>query len=494
MENIKPIINPEIKYRKLFINNEFVEAEEAKAFPTRNPATEEVIAYIQEAQKADVNNAVKAAREAFNLGSPWRRMDASERGTLLNKFADLIVRDAVMIASLEALDAGKVFTNAYMDVLFAEKIIRYFAGWSDKVVGQTIPVDGDFFAYTRREPIGVCGAIVPWNFPFFLFCVKLAPALATGNVLVIKPAEQTPLSSLYAASLIKEAGFPPGVVNVVPGYGPSAGAAIAEHMDIDKVSFTGSTAVGKLIQQASGRSNLKKVALELGGKSPNIIFSDVNLDYAVEKAHEGLFFNSGQVCTSGSRTFVQEDIYDEFVKRSVEKAKKRIIGDPFDKVQNGPQVSEVQMKKILELIESGKKEGAKLECGGKRKGDKGYFIESTVFSNVTDEMRIAREEIFGPVQQIIKFKDVKDVIPRANKTSYGLAAAVFTKDIDKAIYIANSLQAGTVWVNTYQEGSIPACPFGGYKMSGIGREFGQCGVEEYTEVKSVIVKISEKNS
>jgi retinal dehydrogenase len=494
MAKVEPISNPDIKFTQLFINNEFVNSVSGKTFKTVNPATGEVIAEVQEADKADVDKAVSAAREAFKLGSPWRRMDASQRGRLLDKFADLMERDRLYLASLESLDNGKPFKDAYYgDVPFSAKVTRYFAGWADKVVGQTIPVDGDFFAYTRHEPIGVCGQIIPWNYPINMFIWKIAPAVATGNVVVLKPSELTPLTALYMASLLKEAGFPPGVINIVPGYGPTAGAAISEHMDIDKVAFTGSTVVGKGIQQASGRTNLKKVSLELGGKSPNIVFADADLDYAVEVSHMALFSNMGQCCCAGSRTFVQEEIYDEFVKKSRERAIRRKVGNPFEDVESGPQISEVQMKKILDLIESGKQQGAKLECGGQRKGDQGFFIESTVFSDVTDDMRIAKEEIFGPVQQIIKFKTMEEVIPRANATTYGLAAAVFTKDIDKALTIANSVQAGTVWVNTYNM-VLPQSPFGGYKMSGIGRELGSYGLEEYTEIKTVIVKIPQKNS
>jgi len=490
-----PIRNAVPKYTQLFINNEWVNATSGKTFPTVNPATGEVICQIQEGVKEDVDLAVAAARKAFELGSPWRTMDASDRGQMLNKLADLMERDRVLLASLETLDNGKPFSASFnIDIGFGVKILRYFAGWPDKNVGQTIPVDGDYFAYTRHEPLGVVGAIVPWNFPAALCCIKLASALCTGNTVVVKPAEQTPLTCLHIAALIKEAGFPAGVVNVVPGYGPTAGAAISEHMDIDMVSFTGSVEVGKLIQGASARTNLKKTSLELGGKSPAIILSDMDLDEAVSWGHNALFQNMGQVCTAGSRTFVQEDIYDEFVKKSVEKAMKRNVGDPFEQAtESGPQIDGTQLDKILELVESGKKEGAKLECGGQRHGDKGFFMQSTVFSGVTDDMRIAKEEIFGPVQQIIKFKTVDEVIQRANATAFGLAAAVFTKNIDKAIMVSNGLQAGSVWVNCYQAVS-PSAPFGGYKMSGIGREFGSYGVHEFTEVKTVVIKIPQKNS
>jgi acyl-CoA reductase-like NAD-dependent aldehyde dehydrogenase len=320
---------------------------------------------------------------------------------------------------------------------------------------------------------------------------KFGPALAAGNVVILKPAEQTPLTALYIAQLTKEAGFPPGVVNVVPGYGPTAGAAITEHYDVDKVAFTGSTEVGKIIQGAAAKTNLKRVTLELGGKSPNIVFADSDLDYAIEMSHFALYYNQGQCCCAGSRTFVEESIYDEFVKRSVERAKKRSVGNPFEKVEQGPQIDQEQLNKILELIDSGKKEGAKLECGGKRHGDKGFFVEPTVFSDVKDNMRIAQEEIFGPVMQILKFKSVEEVVDRANNTCYGLAAAVFTKDLDKAMYIANNVRAGSIWVNCYDV-FTPQTPFGGFKMSGIGRELGEYGLQQYSEVKNVVIKLATK--
>ncbi|XP_072039302.1 aldehyde dehydrogenase 1A1-like [Amphiura filiformis] len=486
---------PDVKFTQIFINNEWVNSVGGKTFGTINPTTGEKICDVQEGEKADIDLAVKAAKDAFKIGSPWRRMDASARGRLLNKLADLIDRDADYLASLETLDNGMLYhTMSRPFTGGAANLLRYLGGWSDKIHGKTIPIDGDYFCYTRYEPVGVVGAIIPWNFPVFLTAIKLGHALTCGNTLVLKPAEQTPLTALYLAFLVKEAGFPPGVVNVVPGYGPTAGAAISEHMDVDMVTFTGSTEVGRIIQKSAANSNLKKVALEMGGKSPNIIFADADLDSAVEWSHTGLFNHSGQVCVAGSRIFVQDGIYDEFLKRSVERAKKRIIGDPYDpKIQGGPQIEQVQVDKIMDLIESGKKEGAKLECGGGRHGDKGYFVESTVFSDVKDDMRIAKEEIFGPVQSIFKFKTIEEVADRANKTSYGLAAAVFTKDIDKAITIANTIQAGYIWVNCYQAVSLQA-PFGGYKQSGIGREGGEDGIAEYCEIKTVIVKIPVKNS
>jgi aldehyde dehydrogenase (NAD+) len=401
-------------------------------------------------------------------------------------------RDQEYLARLETLDNGKPFTDAYnIDLVASIKVYRYYAGWSDKIHGKTIPCDGPYFSYTRHEPVGIVGQIIPWNFPLLMQAWKLGPALACGNVVVLKPAEQTPLTALYVAALIKEAGFPKGVVNVIPGYGPTAGAAITEHLEIDKVAFTGSTEVGKIVQTAAAKSNLKRVTLELGGKSPNIIFPDADLDYAVEMSHFALYFNQGQCCCAGSRTFVHESIYDEFVKRSVERAKKRSIGNPFDKVEQGPQIDEEQFNKILELIDSGKKQGAKLECGGERYGDKGYFIKPTVFSGVKDNMRIAQEEIFGPVMQILKFKTKEEVVERANNTCYGLAAAVFTKDLDTAMYVSSTIRAGSVWVNCYDV-FTPQTPFGGFKMSGIGRELGEYGLQQYSEVKVVAIKLASK--
>ncbi|CAG2115400.1 unnamed protein product, partial [Medioppia subpectinata] len=354
-----------------------------------------------------------------------------------------------------------------------------------KVHGKVVPADGPNFAYTRVEPIGVCGQIIAWNFPIGLTAGKLAPALATGNTLVIKPAEQTPLTALYIAALIKEAGFPPGVVNVVPGYGHTAGAALTEHMDVDKIAFTGSTEVGKLIQIATGKSNMKRVTLETGGKSPLIIFEDADIDEAVAVAHETVFLNQGQTCCASTRLYVQDSIYDQFVHKAVELAQKRVVGDPYAAdTQHGPQIDNKQFDRVLELIESGCKEGAKLLVGGKRWGTKGYFIEPTVFGDVSEDMRIGKEEIFGPVQSIFKFKTLEEVIDWCNHTTYGLAAGAFTKDIDRALVLTEALEAGSVWINTFLA-FRPQTPFGGYKQSGLGRELGEEGLHEYLEVKTV---------
>ena len=474
---------------KLLINNRWVSSESGKTFATINPSTGEEICQVAEADAADVDKAVAAARAAFDQG-PWKKMRASERGRMLHRLADLIEQNADELARLETLDNGKPLSIAKaVDVTKTIACYRYFAGWADKVQGKTIPIDGDFFCYTRHEPIGVIGQIIPWNYPLLMQAWKLAPALATGNTIVMKPAEQTPLSALRLGELILEAGFPEGVVNLLPGFGSTAGAAIARHMDVDKIAFTGSTEVGRLIMEAAAKSNLKRISLELGGKSPNIIFADTDLDDAVEGAHLGLFVNQGQSCCAGSRVFVEETIYDEFVEKSIARARKRRVGDPLDpRTDQGPQVSESQFDRIMGYIESGKREGATLACGGERVGDRGYFIQPTVFADVLDEMKIAREEIFGPVMSIIPFKDMDEVIARANRTTYGLAAGVWTRDIKKAHAVANSMRAGTVWVNCYHVLDTRA-PFGGYKQSGMGRELGEYGLQQYTEVKTVTVKL-----
>jgi aldehyde dehydrogenase (NAD+) len=417
-------------------------------------------------------------------------MDASGRGRLLNRLADLIETHADELAALESMDNGKPVSVAKaVDVPATVACYRYFAGWADKVQGRTIPIDGNFFCYTRLEPVGVVAQIIPWNFPMLMQAWKLAPALATGNTVVMKPAEQTPLSALRIGELIVEAGYPEGVVNLLPGYGPTAGAALASHMDVDKVAFTGSTEVGRLVMEAAAKSNLKRVTLELGGKSPNIVFADTDVDEAVEGAHFGLFFNHGQCCCAGSRVFVEEKIYDQFVEKSGARAKNRTVGDPFDpKTEQGPQVDDTQFDKVMGYIESGRSEGAKLVCGGERVGERGYFIQPTVFADVHDEMKIAREEIFGPVMSIIPFKGLDEVVERANRTAYGLAAAVWTRDIQKALAISNSVRAGTVWVNCYNVLDTRA-PFGGFKQSGIGRELGEYGLQQYTEVKTVTMRL-----
>jgi aldehyde dehydrogenase (NAD+) len=473
---------------KLLINNRWVPSESGKTFATINPSTGEEICQVAEADAADVDKAVKAARAAFE--GPWRKLRASERGRLLYRLADLIEANADELARLETLDNGKPLSIAKaVDVAKTVACYRYFAGWADKVQGKTIPIDGDFFCYTRHEPIGVVGQIIPWNYPMLMQSWKLAPALATGNTVVMKPAEQTPLSALRIGELLLEAGYPEGVVNILPGFGPTAGAALARHMDVDKVAFTGSTEVGRLIMTAAAQSNLKRVSLELGGKSPNIIFADTDLDAAVEGAHMGIFVNQGQSCCAGSRVFVEEKIYQQFVEKSVARAAKRRVGDPLDPTtEQGPQVDQSQFDRIMGYIESGRIEGATLACGGERVGNRGYFIRPAVFADVQDDMTIAREEIFGPVMSVIAFNNVDEAIARANNTDYGLAAGVWTSDIKKAHAVANGVRAGTVWVNCYHVLDTRA-PFGGFKQSGMGRELGEYALHEYTEVKTITLKL-----
>lgn len=481
--------NVAVSARKLLIDNCWIASESGETFATIDPTTGEEICQVAAAGAGDVDKAVLAARKAFELG-PWRKMNASERGRLLYRLADLIEAHADELARLESLDNGKPLSVAKrVDVSKAIACYRYFAGWADKVQGKTIPIDGDFFCYTRHEPIGVVGQIIPWNYPILMQAWKLAPALATGNTVIMKPAEQTPLSALRIGELILEAGFPEGVVNLLTGFGHTAGAAIARHMGVDKVAFTGSTEVGRLILEAAAKSNLKRVTLELGGKSPNIVFADTDLDEAVEGAHLGLFSNQGQVCCAGSRVFVEQKIYDQFIEKSVSRAQRRVVGHPLDpKTEQGPQVDATQFDRVMSYIESGQCEGATLACGGKRVGDRGYFIEPTVFADVQDDMKIAREEIFGPVMSVIPFRDMDEVIVRANNTIYGLAAGVWTRDIKKAHAIANSVRAGTVWVNCYNVLDTRA-PFGGFKQSGTGRELGEYGLQQYTEIKTVTMKL-----
>jgi aldehyde dehydrogenase (NAD+) len=479
-----------IKQTKILIDNKWVTSVSGKTFETVNPATGEVLASVAEADAADVELAVKAARKAFHSKAHWRRMSASERGKLLNRLADLIEKNADELATLESLDNGKPkHVAAAADLPLVIACYRYYAGWADKIQGKTIPISGDYFCYTRHEPVGVVGQIIPWNFPLLMQAWKLAPALACGNTVVLKVAEQTPLSALRVGELILEAGFPEGVVNILPGYGPTAGAAIARHMDVDKIAFTGSTEVGHLIMKASAESNLKRVTLELGGKSPNIVFADADMEQAIEGSHFALFFNQGQCCCAGSRVFVEEKVYDQFVQKSAERAKRRVVGDPLNKItEQGPQVDDEQFKKVLGYVESGKKEGAKLVAGGERVGDRGYFVAPTVFADVQDDMKIAQEEIFGPVMSILKFKDMDELVDRANKTIYGLAAAVWTRDIGKAHHVANNVRAGTVWVNCFDVFDA-AAPFGGFKQSGLGRELGEYGLQQYSEIKTVTVKL-----
>ncbi|GJU36578.1 aldehyde dehydrogenase family 2 member C4-like protein [Tanacetum coccineum] len=478
-----------IKFTKLFINGEFVDSISGTTFNTIDPATEEVLATLAEGRKEDIDLAVKAAREAFDNG-PWPRLSGEARRKIMLKFADLIDENADELATLEVIDGGKLFgISRYFEVPKASETFRYFAGAADKIRGATLKMSSNIQAYTLREPIGVVGHIIPWNGPAYMFATKVAPALAAGCTMVIKPAEQTPLTVLLFAHLSKLAGVPDGVINVVNGFGKIAGAAVSSHMDIDMVTFTGSTEVGRTVMQAAALSNLKPVSLELGGKSPFIVFDDADVDKAVEFAILGNLNNKGEMCIAGSRVFVQEGIHDVFVKKVEGAVKAWATGDPFDlATSHGPQNNKQQYEKVLSCIDHGKKEGATLVTGGKPFGKKGYYIEPTLFTNVTDNMTIAKEEIFGPVISVLKFKTVEEVIKRANATKYGLASGVFSKNIDVVNTVSRSIRAGAVWVNCYLALDRDA-PHGGYKMSGIGREQGLEALEHYLQIKTVATPI-----
>ncbi|MGI9101360.1 MAG: aldehyde dehydrogenase family protein [Terriglobales bacterium] len=474
---------------KLLIGGEWTGASGSKTFETINPANGEVLTSVGDASVADVDAAVKAARKAFDdTAGPWRKMSASERGRVLWKIADLLEQNIDELAELETLDNGKpIFESRYVDMPMVVDVFRYYAGWATKIHGETVNINESAFTYTLREPVGVVGAIVAWNFPLLLASWKLGPALACGNTVLLKPAEQTPLTALRFGELCRQAGLPAGALNIVTG-GPATGKALVQHAGVDKVAFTGSTVVGKEIMRAAA-DTLKRVTLELGGKSPNIVFADADLDTAVKGAINGIFYGKGEVCCAGSRLFIEKKVEDEFLTKLVERTKKLRPGDPLDpKTRLGAIVSEHQMKTVLGYIEAGKSEGAKLAAGGQRVdiagNGKGYFIEPTIFGGVNNEMKIAQEEIFGPVLAMLPFDDVEQVAEQANRNPYGLAAAVWTRDIKKAHALSRRLKAGTVWINTY--GLMDAAlPFGGVKQSGFGRELGMHAIEHYTELKSV---------
>jgi aldehyde dehydrogenase (NAD+) len=494
IETMATVTEPRRKARrlqtKLLIDGQWRDSLSGKTFKPLNPATEEVITEVAEAGPEDIDLAVKAARKAFDdYNGPWRKMDARDRGQLMHRLADLIEENKDELAELETLDNGKpISESSNVDLPLVIDCFRYYAGWADKIHGQTIPIRGKYFCYTKREPVGVAGQIIPWNFPLLMAAWKWGPALAAGCTSVLKPSSFTTLTALRLGELAVEAGYPAGVVNVVPGPGSTAGDALVRHPGVDKLAFTGSTEVGyELMKGAAG--TLKRITFELGGKSPNIVFADADMDTAVKGSMIALYFNQGQCCCAGSRLFVQDKVHDEFVEKLAALVKARKLGDPFDPTtEQGPQVDKSQFDKIMSYIEKGKSQGARCVAGGERYGDKGFFIEPTIFADVKDDMAIATDEIFGPVLSVLKFRDIDEVIARGAMTEYGLAAAVWTRDIGKALAVSERLRAGTVWVNCYDVFDA-AAPFGGFKQSGIGRELGEKGLDAYTELKTVTVAL-----
>jgi aldehyde dehydrogenase (NAD+) len=476
----------------LFVGGKFIDGADKTTIDVFNPTNGKLITTISEATAKDVDLAVEAAQTAFD--TVWGlNASGSARAEHLMRLAQTMEKYKNELAAIESLDNGKTFNWAYgVDVTESINVIKYYAGWADKITGQSIETDEKKLSYTRHEPIGVVGQIIPWNFPLLMLTWKIGPALATGNTVVLKPSEFTPLTAIRMCSIIQEAGIPPGVVNILTGYGQTAGAAISSHMKILKVAFTGSTIVGRKVMEAAAKSNLKNVTLELGGKSPNIIFDDADLDQAVNWTAHGIFWNHGQACCAGTRVFVQSTIYDEFLARLTAKAQSIKVGDPFgEDVDQGPQVSKIQYDRIMGYIDSGKEQGATVHTGGDRHGDEGYFIKPTIFTDTKPHMKIVQEEIFGPVGVVIKFEDEADVIRQANDTTYGLAAAVFTKDLNRAIETAHKLQAGTAWINCVNQLHVQV-PFGGYKQSGIGRELGEYALTNYTSVKAVHINLGHR--
>jgi phenylacetaldehyde dehydrogenase len=491
---VTPAVNDFLsRPRRMLINNQWVESVSGKTFPVYNPATGDEMARVAEGDATDIDLAVKAARAAFDHG-PWRRLTASDRSKLMWKLADLVEANLNELAELESLDNGKPLTIARAaDIPLVVELFRYMGGWATKLEGATIPLSvpytpgARYLAYTQREPVGVVGQIIPWNFPLLMAAWKLGPALACGCTVILKPAEQTPLAALRLGELIVEAGFPAGVVNIVPGYG-QAGAALAAHPDVDKVAFTGSTEVGKLVLQAAA-GNLKKVSLELGGKSPNVIFKDADLATAIDGAASAIFFNHGQCCCAGSRLFVEHSIFDQVIEGVADRARRiRVLPGLHPESDMGPLVSQEQFDRVCGFLESGYADGARAVVGGHRSGDKGYFVEPTVLLDAPNSSKVVQEEIFGPVVTAMPFKDPEEVLPRANDTVYGLAAGIWTSDIGKAHRLAAELRAGTVWINCYNIFDA-ALPFGGYKQSGWGREMGKDALELYTETKAVCVRM-----
>ncbi|HEX2457701.1 MAG TPA: betaine-aldehyde dehydrogenase [Vicinamibacterales bacterium] len=480
-----------VDQKRLLINNEWRPSSGGQTMEVINPATEEVVAEVASADAADVDAAVKAARAALN--GPWAALSARERGRLVRKLADRLMEKVDEVARLETLHNGKPISESrHIEIPAAAECFEYYAGWSDKVMGETIPVKGNHLTYTLREPVGVVAAIVPWNFPLLLAAWKVAPALACGNTVILKPASQTPLTALALGEIAVEVGLPPGVLNVITGPGSRVGQAIVEHPGIDKIAFTGDTSTGKSIMRSAADS-LKKITLELGGKSPNIVLPDADMDAAIRGATIGIFYGKGEVCAAGSRLLVDRSIKNEFVDKLVARVKKMVPGDPMDpKTRFGALASKKQLETVLRYVASGKQEGATLVAGGDRADigtGKGYFVQPTVFADVKPEMTISREEIFGPVLATIEFADLDEAIARANDSLYGLAAGVWTRDIKKAHYVARKLQAGTVWVNTYNVYDT-AAPFGGYKQSGFGREMSAHALEHYTQIKSVWIDLN----